>query len=117
MFKHEPCECAPDICLKQVDPPGDCTNRLVGVVEAARCDKCDGETVHHNGDCLRCQRLDRMPQAGAINPLKKGETASASRIAGLEHPVLSLTVKLGDGDFQVTNKRKVARILKILLED
>jgi hypothetical protein len=114
MFKHEPCECPPNTCLKQVEPPADCVNRLQGVVEAAACPICKGETIHHNGTCLRCQRM-----ADKVVKETWGDVPSPSsgdKVVPKVSPGLTLRIKCGD-EFVVSDKKQVAKILKILLED
>ena len=117
LFKHEPCQCPENVCVKGVAPAEDCVNRLQGVVEGARCEACNGETLHHNGECIRCGRLaqDKKdmpapgPQRDVEGPGRRPERPDAS-------PGLTLRIKCGD-EFMVSDKRQVARILKILLED
>lgn len=117
MFKHEPCECPPNTCLKQVDPAEDCINRLTGTVEAVRCETCNGETVHHNGECLRCQRLaaSRKEVAVTVTPTPSSPSPKVTPVPGAN--TLTLSITLGDGAFVVSDKRRVAKILKIMLED
>jgi hypothetical protein len=123
MFKHDPCSCPPDLCLKEVDPPEDCVNRLTGIVEAVKCEKCNGETVHHNGECIRCQRLLADSQKESITltsspiPLEQSVKDSISKTIGTSPSTLSLSITLGGEPVLVTNKKQVAKILKILLED
>lgn len=109
--KYEPCDCPPDTCLKTVEPPSDCINRLTGIVEATRCEKCNGETFHHNGECIRCQRLAATPQRVEVQP-----PASPPPVHAEKRPSLTLHIRCGD-EFLVTDKKTVSKILKILLED
>ena len=116
MFKHEPCECPPNTCLKQVEPAEDCVNRLTGTVEAVRCEACNGETVHHNGECLRCQRLaasrkEPVPSITVPTVIQADKKPSSGNVP------LTLSITLGNGSFNVSDKRRVAKIIKIMLED
>ena len=116
MFKHEPCECPPNTCLKQVEPAEDCVNRLTGIVEAVRCEACNGETVHHNGECLRCQRL-AASRKEPVATLDTFPTVTKTKNTDAGKKPLSLSITLGDGAFVVSDKRRVAKIIKIMLED
>ena len=115
LFKHEPCQCPENVCIKGVAPAEDCVNRLQGVVEGARCEACNGETLHHNGECIRCRRLaSDKANVPALGPQRDMEGARGHRTEA--SPGLTLRIKCGD-EFMVSDKRQVARILKILLED
>ena len=116
-FVHEPCECPPNTCLKQVEPAEDCVNRLTGTVEAVRCEVRNGETVHHNGECLRCQRLAASRKEVALTPSPIPSSPSSKPTPDRGAKVLSLSITLGDGAFVVSDKKRVAKILKIMLED
>lgn len=58
---NEPCDCAEDVCMAFVEPPGDCINRLRGEVVTRHCEVCDpggqASSWHHDGQCLRCRHL------------------------------------------------------------
>lgn len=110
IFKHEKCECPEGACVKGVAPAEDCVNRLDGVVEGAWCEKCQGESLHHNGNCLRCLRLAREAVQPQTGPQRNVEDGHATR------PSLTLRIKCGD-EFVVSDRRKVQRLLRILLED
>lgn len=112
---HIRCSCAEGICVKGVEPASDCIARLDGVVESVRCDKCENLTWHHDGECVRCQRLerDKSRQAAQNRTVKP----SRPRNGGRSEPAgLTLTIKCGN-EFVVSDKATVAKILKILLED
>ena len=111
LFKHEPCQCPPDQCVKGVAPAEDCVNRLSGTVEPTHCEACNGETLHHNGDCIRCRRL---AEAKTVVPAQGAQRDVEGRTE--TRPALTLRIKCGD-EFVVSDKRQVAKILKILLED
>ena len=114
LFKHEPCQCPENVCVKGVAPAEDCVNRLQGVVEGARCEACNGETLHHNGECIRCRRL---ASESAKTPVPEGRPERVVE-SGRATPRPSLTLKISCGnEFVVSDKHQVARILKILLED
>ena len=111
MFTHEPCQCEPGTCVKGVEPVTDCINRLDGIVEAVRCEKCGGSTWHHNGECIRCQRVATSPKepiGSSVSPSHESLSASKS--------ILTLSITLGGTPLLVTDAKQVKRILKILLE-
>jgi hypothetical protein len=118
MFKHEPCSCPPDLCLKEVDPPRDCVNRLTGTVEPVECEKCGGQTLHHNGECLRCQRKSSQKEQALTTSLPSPQDTHASTTT-TPHAQnnLTLTITLGGNGVVVTDKKQVAKIIKILLEE
>jgi len=113
IFKHEPCQCPLDQCVKGVAPTEDCVNRLSGTVEPVHCEACNGETLHHNGECIRCRRLLETNQKSVPAPGPQRDVENRKPAAS---PGLTLRIKCGD-EFVVADKRQVARILKILLED
>lgn len=115
MFKHEPCSCAEGVCIKGVAPASDCVNRLSGTVEAVRCEKCNGETLHHNGECIRCQRLASSPKESI--PKTSSPSRQETRVSLDGKGLISLAITFGGGQVVVTEKKRVAKILKILLED
>ena len=108
-FHHEQCDCSLDSCLKNVDPPADCVNRLKGVVEPIDCDLCGGPTLHHNGACLRCERMARN------NEIEVQEREVVKVAKPSNSPALSLGVIFGGQTITVTDKKAIAKIVKILL--
>lgn len=112
MFEYDPCSCGPDTCLKAVEPPSACINRLKGVVEAVRCEKCGGDTWHHNGECIRCQRVAALPKEVIPMPGLQSHRKVASSETGI-----TLSITLGNTPLLCSDKSKVAKILKILLEE
>jgi hypothetical protein len=112
MFKHEPCSCGEGFCAKGVIPETDCVNRLQGVVEAARCEKCQGDTLHHNGECIRCLRVATSPK----EPIGSNTTPSRES-PPVSKSTLTLSITLGGTPILVTDKSRVREIVKILLED
>lgn len=105
--KADRCDCQPGICQKGVVPPEDCIARLDNVISAP-CAKCEANTWHHEGKCIRCSRLKRDFKPPVPRVVKPGLTIPQSG--------LTITVKCGD-EIKVTDKRRVAKILKILLSD
>ncbi len=114
MFKHEPCDCVDYLCKKGVAPASDCVNRLKGTVEGVRCEKCEAETLHHNGECIRCQRLaSGLKEQIAKTSLPFPKVTPISTVPTVNG--LTLTITLGGNGVVVTDKKIVAKIIKILL--
>lgn len=109
-YIHEHCQCPEEYCAKGVSPASDCVARLEGVVEAVRCEKCDGETLHHNGECIRCQRVAR----DAVEEVKEVPVSTPPPTHA--SPAITLSISLGNKPIEVTDTAKVKRILKILME-
>ena len=51
---NEPCDCPKGQCANFLDRDELCINRLSGDVHTAPCGKCEADTWHQNGNCLRC---------------------------------------------------------------
>jgi len=52
---NEPCNCLPGQCAAFIDHDEHCINRLSGDVHTAPCVKCNANTWHQDGRCLRCE--------------------------------------------------------------
>lgn len=112
LFQYSPCQCAETQCLKGVQPPSDCVNRLQGTVKTATCSTCQAETVHHNGECLRCQRLE----VKSTTTLFRTDGDRKNRLDDTTKSTLSVKISLGEGSIVVRDKKAVSKILKIILE-
>lgn len=111
--RGEKCSCEPDFCAKGVNPANDCIMRLDGVVVSARCEVCNGETWHHNGACVACLRRAEAGTKGQRPPRQREVVVDG----GTEGSPFQLVVQIAGGKkFTVSQKRKVADILKIILE-
>lgn len=122
------CTCDPWSCARKVEPPSDCLFRLEGGVTLLECPAHRGLTWHHNGECCTCAkelrerkelRDSQEVRQDAVNVPTVGSTPTPA--ANPSNPLgFSVTVsntQQGTFTVEVTDKKKVIRLLKILLED